>query len=233
MSAPPASLQLHMWSVSAFVKKAQMILGFKGLDYERIHVPITSRKELEEHTGRQLVPVLVHNDTWVGDSTDIASYLEQHFPKPSIYPADPVQRQHCLLLEDWADESLTIQAHWALWRHGKNGPELMKKLADEAPAFGSGLAGKAVSFILPRALAKFEKRQGGPEGMLRFFEGQLDMIEGALEEQPYLFGQTPTVADFAVAGQLANCLEYPGGEAVGERPNLRQMIETLVALIGE
>ncbi len=233
MRQEATALTLYLWSVSPFVKKVQMILGYKGLSYQKAHMPVTSRPLLQKQVGTQQVPVLADGDTWISDSTDIAVHLEELCPEPTIYPVDPLEREQCLLLEDWADETLTIQAHWAMWCCADNGMEILKTAADEAPSFGSWIACQAASRLLPGAFRKFEKRRGGPEKMQAFFERQLDMLERMLARREFLCADRPTVADFAVAGQLANFLIYPGGESVLERSNLRRMVETLVGYIDE
>ena len=52
------------------------------------------------------VPALDHDGRFIGDSTDIAHYLEEKFPEPPLLPKDPAARALVHVLEDWADESL-------------------------------------------------------------------------------------------------------------------------------
>ncbi|MBA2664480.1 MAG: glutathione S-transferase family protein [Bradymonadaceae bacterium] len=160
-------------------------------------------------------------------------YLEEKWPERSIYPSDPVDRQRCALLEDWADESLTGPAHWAVWCRGDDAPQkLLGQIADEHPTSGSRLQLAIKSRMLPMIFNMLvAKRRGGPEATARYFESQLDMLAGLLAHQPFLFGDEPTAADFAVVGQLANGLDFPGGKAVLEREHLTRMVRALLAYI--
>ena len=44
----------------------------------------------------------------IQDSTDLAVYLEEKYPEPSIYPGNPSDKGLCMILEDWADEDLNL-----------------------------------------------------------------------------------------------------------------------------
>src|SRR5262249_58215270 len=52
------------------------------------------------------VPVLIDGEATVYDSTVIAEYLEDRYPDPSLFPADPVARARCRQLEDEADTAM-------------------------------------------------------------------------------------------------------------------------------
>jgi glutathione S-transferase len=85
--------------------------------------------------------------------------------------------------------------------------------------------------MVPFFLAIIAGMFGGPKAITQKFHEQLAMIESLLTHTPYLFGQTPTAADFAVVGQLANCLYYPGGEALRDHTRLTGLCEQLLATI--
>ena len=52
------------------------------------------------------LPVLRIDDRAISDSTQIIEALEEAFPDPALYPADPDERERALALEDWFDEEL-------------------------------------------------------------------------------------------------------------------------------
>jgi glutathione S-transferase len=224
-------LELHTWSISPYSRKVKMALAYKGLSYVEHAAPLTARKEIQARTGKSQLPVLVDGERWITDSTDILAYLEEKWPSPSIYPADPADKLRCLLLEDWADETLTITGHWVVWNSKRNRQQLLGRIVQERPTSGSGLAKASYGTVFPIFLTIIAGMFGGPKGVTQQFHQQLAMLESLLTHSPYLFGQTPTAADFAVVGQLANCLYYPGGEALREHPRLTRLCEQLLATI--
>jgi glutathione S-transferase len=59
----------------------------------------------------------------------------------------------------------------------------------------------------------------------------MDIVERRLDERPWLFGDAPTVADFAIAGQLANLVRFNGAEDLNQRPKLSSMVRRAVSVL--
>src|SRR5256885_9128856 len=53
---------------------------------------------------KQQVPVLVHGDLEIFDSTQIFEYLEDLVPEPPLWPSGPQARARARLLEHQSDE---------------------------------------------------------------------------------------------------------------------------------
>ena len=94
-----------------FGAKAQIAALEKGLDFDLVMVA-TSRIEgtqpkhpevLRINPKRQ-VPVLVHGDLEIFDSTQIFEYLEDLQPTPALWPREPQARARARLLEHKSDE---------------------------------------------------------------------------------------------------------------------------------
>src|SRR5919198_5241726 len=103
--------QVILWhlAISHFSEKARWALDYKSVEHERraqlpgMHIPIALRLT----RGRQYtLPVLELDGKRIGDSTAIIAALEERFPEPPLYPADPDERRRALELEDWFDEEL-------------------------------------------------------------------------------------------------------------------------------
>ena len=97
--------------LSMFGAKVQIAALEKGLDFDLILVPFTSSHRYEpKHpdvlriNSKQQVPVLIHGDLEIFDSTQIFEYLEDLKPEPALWPSGPEMRARARLLEHKSDE---------------------------------------------------------------------------------------------------------------------------------
>src|SRR2546423_7210816 len=95
-SDPPV---LHHLKVSHYNEKARWALDYKGIPHvRRAAVPGRHRKLAQKLSGGTTFPVLVQNGTAIGDSSRIIAALEEDYPEPPLYPADPDERRKALEL---------------------------------------------------------------------------------------------------------------------------------------
>ncbi|MDO9359577.1 MAG: glutathione S-transferase family protein [Polaromonas sp.] len=109
MTAP--ALCLYSGPLSMFGAKVQIAALEKGLDFELVMVPFEMKRlyqpkhpEVLRINPKQQVPVLVHGDLELFDSTQISEYLEDLQPEPALWPADLASRARARLLEHQSDE---------------------------------------------------------------------------------------------------------------------------------
>jgi len=102
---------IHSGPLSMFGAKAEMAAIEKGIRWRRVHVPFSIAKlyepkspVVERVNPKQQVPVLVHGDLEIYDSTQIFEYLEDLSPAPRLWPSDPRDRARARLLELESDE---------------------------------------------------------------------------------------------------------------------------------
>lgn len=204
-------LELYQFELSQYSEKVRLILDFKGLDYRKVEVaPGVGQLELLRLSGQTKVPVLKDGDTIITDSTEIALYLDRKYPENPLLPHDPVQRGQCLLMEEWADESIGLKGRVALvgalnqnpsFRASilpKETPGLFKNLVSAVPSAMLDLLGTGIGF-------------GGDavKEAMRGLRQDLEALTLILQHQPYLIGDRPTLADLAVAG-LSMVIKVPG-----------------------
>jgi glutathione S-transferase len=101
-------LALYHGLASTCSKKVRMCLAEKGLAYES---HLLNLQKFEQHdpdylklNPKGVVPTLVHDGQPVCESTYIVDYLEEHFPEPSLTPADEDGRARMKAWEKWSDE---------------------------------------------------------------------------------------------------------------------------------
>lgn len=106
-------MKLYTGPLSLFSAKIRIAIDEKGLAPEHISVGwsladryLPHHPEVLAANPRGQVPVLVDEGLALYDSTVIFEYLEDRYPEPSLYPADPVARARCRLLESKGDEEV-------------------------------------------------------------------------------------------------------------------------------
>lgn len=109
---------MHIYSgpLSMFGAKVEIAAREKGLDFELIMVPFVSayepkHPEVVRINPKRQVPVLVHGDLEIFDSTQIFEYLEDLKPLPALWPLAPAARARARarLLELTSDEVFFAQ----------------------------------------------------------------------------------------------------------------------------
>jgi glutathione S-transferase len=215
-------LELYQWELSQYSEKVRLILDYKGLKYRKIEViPGIGQVELFRLTGQKQLPVLKDRQKYIVDSTEIAKYLDSEYPERPLFPTNPQKRALTLLIEDWADESLGVKSRKALFAAISQDYNFRKSLlpVSMAPILKTALEavpndlfsilGLGVGFspdVINSAIASLKQ--------------DLEMLITILKDSPYLVGDEPTLADFAVAG-LSLLLKFPNGAYLDLPPALR------------
>ena len=111
MPAPRARFTLYSGPLSMFGAKVQIAALEKGLDFDLVMVPYGSQlgyspkhPEVLRINPKAQVPVLVHGDLEIIDSTQIFEYLEDLKPAPALWPSDIRERARARRLEHQSDE---------------------------------------------------------------------------------------------------------------------------------
>lgn len=107
----PQPLILYSGPLSMFGAKVQIAALEKGMDVELVMVPFEMKHlyqprhpEVARINPKQQVPVLVHGELEIFDSTQIFEYLEELQPEPPLWPAGMVAKARARLLEHQSDE---------------------------------------------------------------------------------------------------------------------------------
>ena len=105
------ALRLYSGPLSMFGAKAEIALREKGVDFELEMVPFDRHDRYEPRhpevlriNPKRQVPVLVHGNVELFDSTLIFEYLEDAFPEPALWPEGAAARAEARLLELKADD---------------------------------------------------------------------------------------------------------------------------------
>lgn len=198
------SIILHQFEISPFCQKVAKALQHKGLPHHTVDYNGVNAAKAQTLSKVGKVPVLDIDGQRIQDSTKIVRYLDQAYPDlPRLYPVDPQQNAQVELWEDWSDELL----YWYEVYFRVNDPAALDA------AVSLSVAGRpSYEKILAKPLLKV-----GLKAQL-FFQGlgkmaqadveaeflrHLDRIDLVLGATGWLVGTQKTVADIAVATQLA------------------------------
>ncbi|MDO9114785.1 MAG: glutathione S-transferase family protein [Polaromonas sp.] len=182
-----ADLILHHYPTSPFSEKVRLILGYKQMAWKSVIIPsIMPKPEVLALTGGyRKTPFLQVGADIYCDSALIADVLEHLQPTPSLYPEPG--KGLARTLAQWADSTL----FWAAMAHNL-GPKGAAHMFAGAP---------------PETAKAFgEDRKAMTGGMVRLrpadaaaaYKSYLRRLSDMLDEQPFLLGQVPCIADFAV-----------------------------------
>ena len=179
-------LILHHYPMSPFSEKIRRVLAFKQLAWQSVIIPTILPKPdvLALTGGYRKTPLLQIGSDIYCDSALICDVLEHVQPAPTLYP-----EQHkglARVLAQWADTTLFWAAMaYNLQRAG------MAELFDGVPleavkAFGADR----------NAMAQGMTRLRPADGTAAY-KSYLRRLANMLEDQKFLMGSTPCVADFA------------------------------------
>jgi glutathione S-transferase len=205
-------LELYQFELSAYCEKVRLILDYKGLPYKKREVvPGMGQLELFRLSGQRQVPVLKDGDTYIADSTEIAFYLDRKYPEKPIIPTDAVQRGQCLLIEEWADESLGLKGRTAfLAAFAQNQNLRTAFLPKETPDFMKLLMGFVPGELIDILGTGVGLGKDSVNTAKKGLQQDLEALNLILSHRPYLVGDQPTLADLTVAG-LSILLQFPQG----------------------
>jgi len=191
-------IRLHLYHLSPFNEKIQRMLRYKGIPYEEKYWKLAEAGQVKKFNPTGKLPALEHDGTLVCDSTDMAWYIEEHYPERPLIPTDPKQQGLMHALEDWADESLYFYEMRLRFNTEGNTQRNIPRMVEKENAVLRWL----LTRLIPGGLAKILKTQGiGRKSIPQLLvdtERHIKAVDGMLSAGDYLLGDTLTLADLAV-----------------------------------
>lgn len=205
-------LELYQFEMSHYSEKVRLILDYKGVAYRKIEVtPGIGQIELYRMSGSRQVPVLKDGNEIVADSTAIAKYLDRKYPERPIIPLNAEQRGLCLLIEEWADESIGLKSRKALvGALGQNQTLRTSILPTSTPDFVKAVVGAVPGDLFNLLGAGVGFGSNEVKSAREDLKQDLEALSLLLLDKPYLVAKHPTLADFAVAA-LSMYVKFPDG----------------------
>ncbi|MEO7114207.1 MAG: glutathione S-transferase family protein [Polyangiaceae bacterium] len=221
-------LTLYEFSVSPFCEKIRRALRVKGLAYRAEKVPLLAtvgwyRRRVNP---ARKVPVLMHDGTKIADSSAIVRYLDATFDGPKLVPSDPSARALCLLLEDWADESLYFYQKLFKFKLGHESGEWVSRFS----TFDSRAGRALLSVVLVGRQEKQLDAQGLGRKPIADVLEDVDVLVASVEalvaSKPWLVGDALSIADIAVFAQLgALAASSEGARIIAQHPGAKAWLD--------
>ena len=187
-------LILHHYAMSPFAEKARLMLGYKGFTWQSVNIPnIMPKPDVVALTGGyRRTPLLQIGADIYCDTALICDVLEHRQPTPPLYHEH--HKGVARVLAQWADTTLfwaamgyTLSPKGAAALFGKQPPEV-------GQAFGADRAAMRAGMTSLR-----------PGDATAAFRSYLRRLSTMVEEQSYLLGNAPCVADFSAYHPLWFC----------------------------
>ena len=231
MSDPPV---LHHLKVSHYNEKARWALDYKGVPHvRRAAIPSRHEKLARELWGGTTFPVLVTNGEAIGDSTRIIEALEERYPAPPLYPADPDDRRRALELEDFFDEELGPYTRMLLIHHIlPEGALFLDVFVPDGKPIRRAVAIAQFPLLRPRIVKRFGIDDDSVARAFDKLRVAGARFRAALQPNGYLVGDGFTVADLTVASLVAP-VAAPDGFPYPQPQRDHPLVEPLSNVLAE
>lgn len=192
--------------ISYYTGKLETYLRFLSIPYT-LRPTVGNRTKLISKVGIVQMPVVEMADgRWMTDTTPIMSWIDSK-QSHSIYPSDPKLRFLALLIEDYADEWLWRPAMYYRWNDRidrQNAAEILYRELVKGtlplPRF------IALNLLKRRQLGGYVRGDGVTSKteyhVIQTYVSAIDKLQNILETRPFIFGESPTIADFGMMGPM-------------------------------
>lgn len=181
-----SDLILHHYATSPFSEKARLMLGHKGLTWQSVNIPrIMPKPDVVALTGGyRRTPILQVGADIYCDTALICDVLEHRQPQPALYHAH--HKGVARVLAQWADTTL----FWAAMAYSLSPKGAAALFAGQPPE-------AAQAFAADRGAMRGGMTSLRPGDATAAYRSYLRRLSTMVEEQPFLLGDAPCVADFA------------------------------------
>lgn len=185
-----ADIILHHYPSSPFSEKIRLIFGYKKMAWKSVIVPrIMPKPDVVALTGGyRKTPFLQIGSDIYCDTALICDVLEHLTPSPTLYPSS--HKGLARILAQWADDRL----FWTAMAYNFS-PAGTAQLFGGGPPENWGPIAKV--FSEDRAKMRSGMPRTAPGDAASAYRSYLRRLANMLEDQPYLLGSAPCVADFA------------------------------------
>ncbi len=223
---------------SPYSQKFRAVLRYKKIPYEWVlRTPDTSVGEPASSKPSLLPTVFFpHDSSFRTDSTPMVYEIEKLHPDaPSVIPDDPVHGYLCRLIEDFADEWVTKMMYHYRWYYDEAFEYAAQWISDDLFSCpDEGTCEMVKNEMTTRQRSRMEL-VGCTELTKPIIEGSfhelLSHLKTGVGFNHFLFGSCPSLADFAIVGQLTTLAADPVSQTIMRKE--AQAVESWVRHAGD
>lgn len=199
---------------SAYSTKMRSYLTYKSVAFDWVPRTQESEDEIKRISRFATLPVLVTDSGYaVHDTTPLIEALEADQPEPSATPADPSLGFLACVLEEYADSWLAKAVFHYRWGRKKDQKIAAQRAIDEyftqsPPDDRKASEDRAIETMTGQL--KLMQVDGDLGDVVeKSFKKFVKLLDDHLRKHLFIFGDRPSIADFAIAGQLIQMLKDP------------------------
>jgi len=199
---------------SAYSTKMRSYLTYKSVAFDWVPRTQESEDEIKRVSRFATLPVLVTDSGYaVHDTTPLIEALEADQPEPSATPADPSLGFLACVLEEYADSWLAKAVFHYRWGRKKDQKIAAQRAIDEyytqsPPDDRKASEDRAIETMTGQL--KLMQVDGDLGDVVeKSFKKFVKLLDDHLRKHLFIFGDRPSIADFAIAGQLIQMLKDP------------------------
>jgi glutathione S-transferase len=223
---------LYHHSESPCCQKIRLLLAEKELQWTSHYITLERGEQLEPEflslNPKGVVPVLVHDDAVITESTVIAEYIEDRFPGHPMMPLDAVGKARVRGWTKQTDEGLhlprTVALSWPL--------ALCKIYMEKYPTVAAReeyLANIVSPVMREIKRQSFESQYDAPifRDAVLFFDALCAKMDVQLRATPWLAGDTFTLAEINLVPYMLRLEDLQFSRLWGNRPVLAEWYERI------
>ena len=201
---------LYQFPLSHYCEKARWLLDFKDLDYTVKNLfPGAHRPLSLWRANSNTLPLLRDGKEWIGDSSEIAFYLDAKYVLRPLLSSKPNERSRAMTIEELAGQAGVHVRRWA-YSEILDEPAVMDIMLDDYP-YAKPFK-KQLSPFIRKGVTRLYKVY--PEKSAESFDKMMQAInqlEQMLQQNGghYFVGENLGLADIAVASMFAPLLALP------------------------
>lgn len=208
------SYRLFGAETSAYSTKMRSYLKYKSVPFDWVPRTQETEDELKRVSRFATLPVLVTASGFaVHDTTPLIEALEADSPEPSATPADPTLGFLACVLEEYADAWLAKTVFHYRWTRKKDQRLAAQRTIDDYYTVSPPADRKAAEDLAIETMgAQLKTMQLDGElgdALEKSFKRFVKLLDEHLKKHLFIFGERPSIADFAIAGQLIQMMKDP------------------------
>lgn len=198
-------LTLYQFPISHYCEKIRWALEYKGLPYTKIDLlPGSHVSVVKKIAPKSNVPVLVHDDRVVQNSSDIITYLDETFTARPLTPETPAIEEQARQWETYVDENVGPKMRLYCYHYFLDRPDIVLPLLNQGQPWHKKLAFRLIFPKVSDAMRKIMKIDARTAAIsLKKLERAIDKLHSHLETNRYLAGDEFSRADLAAASLMA------------------------------